>query len=217
MIIMGLRGVTYTKANSVFHCPTCGPDTGCRHRRVRRFFTLYFVPVIPLNLAGEYVECSRCKGTYRTEALHGISDAQAGKMMAEFERAALRIMVEMMCADGDVAPAEIAAIQQIFSTISPNEVSEEDIADEIGRAADSDESLESVVRRMGAMLNAQGRETVFKAALMVAAADGRFEEGEAQMLLRIGVAMDMTPSHINGVIASFSEMAGRAHAEAAAG
>ena len=49
MIIFGTRGITYRMAAGRFACPSCGPGTGFTHRRVRRFFTLYFIPVIPLD------------------------------------------------------------------------------------------------------------------------------------------------------------------------
>ena len=38
-------------------------------KRVRKFFTLYFIPVIPLSSAGEYVECERCKSKYEPDGL----------------------------------------------------------------------------------------------------------------------------------------------------
>jgi hypothetical protein len=39
------------------------------HKAVRNWFTLYFVPVIPMGRRGEYVECSSCGGTYGVEVL----------------------------------------------------------------------------------------------------------------------------------------------------
>jgi len=69
VIIFGTRGVTYSAGNGEFFCPQCRTRTRYVHKRVRRFFTLYFIPVIPLNLHREFVECACCKGTYRMDAL----------------------------------------------------------------------------------------------------------------------------------------------------
>jgi hypothetical protein len=69
LIIFGSRSVTGSKGTGSFHCPRCGPDQPYDHKRVRRFFTLYFIPLIPLGTIGEYIECGRCAGTYKPEVL----------------------------------------------------------------------------------------------------------------------------------------------------
>ncbi len=50
MIIFGTRGITYSKGNGEFFCPTCADKKPYKHKRVRRFFDLYFVPIVPLDL-----------------------------------------------------------------------------------------------------------------------------------------------------------------------
>ena len=59
-IVFGWRGITYTIGKGSFHCPGCGCQQMYRHRRSRRFFTLYFIPLIPLDKIGEFVECQIC-------------------------------------------------------------------------------------------------------------------------------------------------------------
>jgi hypothetical protein len=69
LIIYGTRGVRYKYKQGQFFCPACHAQQAYVHRRVRRFFTLYFIPLIPLTLAGEYIECQRCTGTFKLEVL----------------------------------------------------------------------------------------------------------------------------------------------------
>lgn len=69
LIIFGRRTVTGSKGTGTFDCPQCGPAKPYNHRRQRRFFTLYFIPLIPLQTVGEYVECGGCKGTFKPEVL----------------------------------------------------------------------------------------------------------------------------------------------------
>ena len=64
MIIWGSRGLTSVVESTQFHCPQCGATQGCSLKQVRNFFTLYFIPLIPLNVAGRYVECNSCSGTF---------------------------------------------------------------------------------------------------------------------------------------------------------
>jgi zinc-ribbon family len=63
MIIWGSRGITSSLAKGFFHCPRCDQQRSYDHKKVRRFFTLFFIPLIPLESLGEYVECQFCKGT----------------------------------------------------------------------------------------------------------------------------------------------------------
>ena len=68
-IIFGLR-VFYRKlGQGVFFCRRCGGDREYRHRAGRRFFTVFFIPLIPLNKTGEHVQCLTCKTRYVTEVL----------------------------------------------------------------------------------------------------------------------------------------------------
>ena len=59
-ILMGMRVRTKVVAEGRFTCPKCGGDRLYHHKKAVRWFTLYFIPVIPLGSAGEFVECQTC-------------------------------------------------------------------------------------------------------------------------------------------------------------
>ena len=63
-IIFGTRGVRSTVKEGTFFCPQCNSDKGYKHKKVTQFFTLYFIPLIPLGNKGEYVECKSCNNTF---------------------------------------------------------------------------------------------------------------------------------------------------------
>src|SRR5690349_11592493 len=69
MIIWGRRGITSTQTAGQFFCPQCQAWSQYEKKMVRNFFTLYFIPIIPLDKVGEYVECAACRGQFRTEVL----------------------------------------------------------------------------------------------------------------------------------------------------
>lgn len=69
IIIFGTRGVTRKVDTGSFYCPSCQYDAPYTRHKVTRFFTLYFIPVIPLGSLGEYVSCDRCASQYATEIL----------------------------------------------------------------------------------------------------------------------------------------------------
>jgi hypothetical protein len=67
MIIWGSKGKEKQVATGTFYCPTCRTDETYSHQRVSKYFTLYFIPVFPMENLGEYVRCLRCSGEFKTE------------------------------------------------------------------------------------------------------------------------------------------------------
>jgi tellurite resistance protein len=202
MIIFGTRGVTYSAGEGDFHCPTCQVQKPYKHKRVRRFFTLYFIPLIPLDLNGEYIECEQCKGTYRLDVLDFDPKAGAAEFEAEFHRAIKRVMVEMMLADGVVEEEEVAVIRNIYGQLAGHEIGEDDVRKEIVEAETRTRDVTSSLKEMAGNLNDNGKEMVVKAAMMVAASDGEFQDEEKALIAAIGKALEMSPAHLNGVLAS---------------
>ena len=58
--IGGTKGVTSVVGSGKFYCPECGQETEYLHKQVRRAATVFFVPVVNLDLLGEYIECQSC-------------------------------------------------------------------------------------------------------------------------------------------------------------
>jgi len=69
MIIYGWRTSESTLGQGVFDCPRCRTQQTCRHLAMNRWFTLYFIPVIPLGRIGEQVECSGCFSRYSSDVM----------------------------------------------------------------------------------------------------------------------------------------------------
>jgi hypothetical protein len=69
IFIAGVKVRTTTVDTGTFQCPNEGGDRRYQHLRARRWATLFFIPVIPLDQRGEWVECLGCGSTYRTDVL----------------------------------------------------------------------------------------------------------------------------------------------------
>ena len=205
LIIFGSRGVTYSAESGQFHCPGCEQRRDYQHKRVRRFFTLYFIPLIPLDLLGEYVECSGCRGTYKPAILEYDPRESERRNEAEFQQATRRVMVLMMLADGNVDEAEMASIQDLLGKVSKRTVERAEIESEIAAARKDSKSVEDYCRGMTGYLNESGKEMVVRAALMVAAADGKFEDAEKELLARIAKALELSSAHFRGILAEATE------------
>lgn len=200
MIIFGTRGVTYTKESSEFYCPNCAAQAPYKHKRVRRFFTLYFIPVIPMDLLGEYVECQRCGGTYQLKVLELDPGEAAKAFEAEFHRVMKRVMVLMMLADDVIEEEELDVVRGVYEQMTGRPLSKEDVMAEVEEARADGQGIDVYLPSIAGNLNDRGKESVVAAAFMVAAADGEFQEEERQLIGEIGSALDMTPAHLNGLV-----------------
>lgn len=69
LIIWGIRVFFNTTGQGVFRCQHCGTDREYRRRAGRRFFTVFYVPVIPLNKVGQHVQCRACRTRYHVDVL----------------------------------------------------------------------------------------------------------------------------------------------------
>jgi hypothetical protein len=83
MLIWGWKPRSKRLAEAEFHCPGCGVDRHYHDKQARRWFTIFFIPFIPLKVLGEYVECQTCQKGYQ------MSDVGAGGGGTAATRAAL--------------------------------------------------------------------------------------------------------------------------------
>ena len=205
MIFFGTRGVTYSKNRGEVSCPNCQSQRAYSHQRVRRFFTLYFIPTIPLDLHGEYIECQRCDNAYDLEVLN--LDPQAGnaEFEAEFHQAIKRTMVAMMIADGAIEDSELEVIQGVYQNLTGIDLSNEVLEEEIRQAKGEGRDVTNTLADIVGYLNNAGKEMVIKAAFLIAVADGEIQDEEELLIGQIARSLEMSNAHLQGVLDSMME------------
>ena len=203
LIIFGLRVFYRTIAQGTFHCRRCGGDRQYRHRAGRRWFTLFFLPVIPLNSVGEHVQCTTCRTRYVTDVLSQPTTAQ---MQAALP-AGMRAAVSAMLRSGDPASPVVRqrAIEAVVGAGMP---------DYNDTALDADltqpfEAIRPALNQVGAQLTIQAREWYLAEVIRIAMADGPLSESERHAALAIGVDLGMTQAQVVGVVAMTEQSAGR--------
>ncbi|MES2598487.1 MAG: zinc-ribbon domain-containing protein [Verrucomicrobiota bacterium] len=69
MIIWGSKAKQKEIASGEFYCPQCRQHSAYAHLRVSRYFTLYFIPLFPMETLGEGVCCRSCAGEFNMSVL----------------------------------------------------------------------------------------------------------------------------------------------------
>jgi hypothetical protein len=203
LIIFGLRVFFRTLAQGVFHCRRCGGDREYRHRAGRRWFTLFFLPVIPLNAVGEHVQCTTCKTRYVTDVLSQPTTAQ---MQAALP-AGMRAAVSAMLRSGD--PANPASRQRAIEAVRAAGVRSYDEAMLSADLMQPFEAIRPALNQVGSQLAVQAREWYLAEVIRIAMADGPLSETERHASLAIGADLGMTQAQVVGVVAMTEQSAGR--------
>jgi uncharacterized tellurite resistance protein B-like protein len=200
MIIWGSRGITSSQAKGLFHCPQCEQQRSYDHKKVRRFFTLYFIPLIPLETLGEYVECQFCKGTYKQEVLRYDPRAQEEALRQAFDYALQRSLVVVMLADGPAQEVELRALASLYRSHGGRSLGPQELQAVIDKAAGDTRTLEQHLGPLAAQLNTTGKERLLGAAVQMAAADGSLQPQELETLEAMAGALGVSGAHLKGIV-----------------
>lgn len=203
MIFFGTKGVKSKIKSGNFECPQCATSKPYHHIKVTKYFTLYFIPIIPLNNLGEYVECSSCKGTFVPRILEYSPDARKNEFQATYEKAMRHSMILMMLADGVIDDVEKFMVLMIINKFGHNDMTMDELTVLVEEVQKIKEPVGTYLSKIAPELNEHGKETIIKCALVVAKADGNIDEREFAVIQEMGTAMEMSSSHLKGIIQDF--------------
>ncbi|TDB85117.1 TerB family tellurite resistance protein [Actinomadura sp. KC216] len=195
MIIFGWRVVFFTLTRGIFHCPDCGGDRDYRRRQGRNFFTLFFIPVIPLTkTGGEFVECDTCHGRWNP----GVLDVPTTAQLAQMPAMLLRMAIAQVLRSGDYtnAAARSRAVAVVRQAGEP-------AYEEAALNADLGRPFEEVRVEMGRAASAlapEARESILRAAAEIALVDGPLSVSEEETLSAVGADLQLTRVQVTGVI-----------------
>ena len=194
IILWGFRVFYRTVGDGVFHCRKCGGDRQYRHRTGRRFFTLFFIPIVPLNKVGEHVQCTTCKTRYVMDALSLPTAAQMQTALPLGMRAAAVAVLRA----GD--PGSPAARHRAVTAIQGAGAQEYTDADLDADAAQPAEDARSAVGQVARQLTPDSKEWFLAEIVRVGMADGPLTERERQTVQVIAADLDMTQAQALGVV-----------------
>lgn len=105
LLIFGVRIRFRTIGTVAFFCPRCGGDRQGDRRTARRWFTLFWLPVVPLDQVGEVVECSTCHTRFEP----AVAEAPTTAALSEILGNAVRVLAAMVVRTGEPADPALRA------------------------------------------------------------------------------------------------------------
>ena len=202
MIIWGSRGRTSVVQEGQFHCPRCRGNQPYQLKRVQRWFTLYFIPIFPMGVLGEYAECGQCQTTWKTEVLTAPPPLdQEQVVQEELRRAMRRSMALVLLASGRDDAAGIDAGSRAFRKQIGMSMPDAELSREVKDVREQDIDVRRYLATLGTHLSAQQKETLVTAACEVALFDGPLQPGEQEAVSAIAQALGVTDAHLRGILA----------------
>jgi tellurite resistance protein len=189
-IIFGTRGIKHTVDSSPVlknKCPNCS-NGDLVHKLYRRWFTLFFIPVIPLDVVDRFYQCNNCKSAYN-EGIKNIlqqsqQDQDAARQEAElvFCRALIASMSHMTMIDGDIAPEEEREIDDAIAQF-PNYTQElNSIKESILKYGNKENQVFEYLYEAKNILSSEGVIRLLAQAGVVLLADGNIDKEEETLM-----------------------------------
>lgn len=204
MLIWGNRGRHTYIENGEFNCPTCNARTSCIKIVLKKWFTLYFIPVFPYDTISEWIQCKTCKSDYKLEVLN--FDPQAEKAKSElflrtaFLRAIKNISYSIILFDGKIEQSELDVVQMCLTNFTKLEMDIHAIKEEVLAFKIQKDEVVADLKLLSDIIEERNKEDLVKIAYAVSTADGPMNDAESTFLLELGNALNMTQAHLKGVL-----------------
>jgi uncharacterized tellurite resistance protein B-like protein len=206
MLVLGTECVAKPFDRGTFFCPFCLTEAPYKLNKVRLFFTIYYVPVMPLREEGTHVECARCLETFEASVLERPSESD--QFPPIFKRTMVRMLAIMATVDGTVHPDERLVISQLYEKLFGVGLGAREL-DALLEDSDFDlhgAGIASFLRASRPLLNTSGREKILIAALQVASADKQILGCEENFLWTLGHSLGLNDVHIRDVVKDFDQL-----------
>jgi hypothetical protein len=193
VIIFGIRDRIASLGAGWFFCPRCHGDRHFTRKGVRRWFTLFFVPIAPLGgTTTTHIWCDTCGTAFSEEVLQ----LPTAEEFRSVYRRTLRQCVLGVLKAG--APASSLARASALAAINDADAQSKDFDDAALDAAlvDADaDQLAVAANPVASRLDPRQAERFFGACAQVALADGPLSDGERRALGTLGESLHLTEVH----------------------
>ena len=195
-IVWGFRVRFKPTGTTPFFCPSCGGDRQARTGVLRRWFTLFWIPIIPLKVVGEYVECGTCQTKFKPDVLRRPTSATLTNVWGN----AVRVLSVLIVRAGDATlpalrQAAVVDVAQVVSGYDDHTLTSDLLAVDPHTA-------EQYVHPLADGLEVAGKERLVADLTRLALTGGTITGDQRSLLDTVGRGLGLTPAHVTGVVTS---------------
>jgi zinc ribbon protein len=194
LIIWGLRTIYHVIGEGIFHCRRCGGDRQYKHKAGRRFFTLFFIPVIPLNKTGEHVQCQTCKTRYVTDVLRVPT---AGQMQTALPAGMRAAVSAMLSASQPISQASRQRAVAVVQGAGARDFTDAQLDSDLAQPEDA---RRAALAAVAGQLAPDAREWFLAEIVRVGMADGPLTPQQEQAAQFVAAGLGMSQAQTLGVI-----------------
>jgi hypothetical protein len=195
-IVWGFRARFKRGEPVVFFCPKEGGDRQGHHGVARRWFTLFWIPLIPLKVLNEYVECETCHTRYDESVLQRPTTANLSEVLSN----AVRVLTAMIVRVGDQSSdAMRAAAVTDIAVVTPG-YTDDTLASDVAVVDPS--RAEEYVHPLADGLETAGKERFLADLCRVALAADTITDDQRRLIESTGRAIGLTPAHVSGIVST---------------
>ncbi|WP_025742482.1 TerB family tellurite resistance protein [Aquimarina pacifica] len=189
-ILFGTRGLKHeVKESPVLSnsCPNC-KEGNLVNKLYRRWFTLFFIPVIPLDVVDRFYECDNCKSAYNEsiktvlqQSQQEITENQKNAQRA-YAKALIAAMTHMAIIDGDFAVEEEREIMDALQGFPDIKDELTEIHQKVKEQGNIDNQVFNYLNEARNQLSSESLINILAQAAVVLLADGAIEKEEENLM-----------------------------------
>ena len=196
LLVFGFTVRFTTLAQLQFFCPRCGGDRTGARRAARRWFTLFWIPLIPMKRLGEIVECETCKTRFDSSVADQPTTADLAAVLDD----AVRVLTAMIVRTGNITSPALrsAAVTEVARVMAgyDDSVLTGDIVALYPALA------ERYVTPLADGLEVAGKERLVSSLVRVALSDDTVTADQRRVIEHVGRGLGLTPAHVTGIVTS---------------
>lgn len=189
-IIFGTRGLKHTVSERPVlsnSCPNCN-NGNLVNKLYRRWFTLFFIPMIPLDVVDRFYQCDSCKSAYN-ESIKTILQSSEDEINENqkraklvFAKALIASMTHMSIIDGDFAAEEEREIMDAIEGLPEMKEDLMTIHQNVKANGNQDNQVFNFLNEARNELSSEALINILAQAAVVLLADGAIEKEEENLM-----------------------------------
>lgn len=199
-MLIGTMQWKSTRGSGSFRCPACEAQQPYRLRATRTFLTIYFIPVVPVGRATEFVLCENCRGTFAIDVLAAQGKAGFTSPPIPFDEDLLMAIAAVMLDDGLIDDLEVDAAQTVFLRITGQSVSRDDLGGYCGDVQQMRLTAKNHIRQAVQRWSHVQRIQILQAMFAVSASTGEISPNRMKTLESCMLLMDLSPEEYQQAI-----------------